>query len=368
MNKALNIILSGGGTGGHIYPAIAIANAIKELCPKCKMLFIGANGKMEMEKVPAAGYTIKGIDIIGLQRKITPKNLLLPYYLFKSMQQVKNIFNEFKPDAVIGTGGYVSFPVLFTAQMSSIPTFIQEQNAYAGLANKLLSKKAQKIFVAFDNMHHFFSKDKIILSGNPVRSDLIDIHQKKHEALTHFSLNEKYPTILVLGGSLGAGSINNTIAKNIDYFIQNNIQLIWQMGKNFYSHINSSLSQKLNNSLIRYKDFIYEMNWAYAAADIIVSRAGASTIAELQVVGKPAILIPSPNVTADHQTKNAQSLAEKNAAIIIKDNETGNKLIPQLHELLTNKKLQSGLSQNISQMAKPHAAQTIAKDILNVLS
>lgn len=368
MNKAPNIILSGGGTGGHIYPAIAIANAIKELCPNCNILFIGANGKMEMEKVPAAGYNIKGIDIIGLQRKITLKNFLLPYYIFKSIQQVKNIFKELKPDVVIGTGGYVSFPVLITAQNSSIPTFIQEQNAYAGLANKILSKKAQKIFVAFDNMHHFFPKNKIILSGNPVRNDLLNIHQKRHEALKHFSLNEKQPTILVLGGSLGAGSINNTIAKNIDYFIQNNIQLIWQMGKSFYSQITPSLSEKINNPLIFYKDFIYEMNWAYAAADIIVSRAGASTIAELQVVGKPAILIPSPNVTADHQTKNAQSLAEKNAAIVIKDNETENKLIPQLQKLLTNKTLQSDLSQNISKMAKPYAAQTIAQNILNTLS
>ncbi|RME14749.1 MAG: undecaprenyldiphospho-muramoylpentapeptide beta-N-acetylglucosaminyltransferase [Bacteroidetes bacterium] len=368
MNKTLNIILSGGGTGGHIYPAIAIAHAIKQLHPGSNILFIGANRKMEMEKVPAAGYPIKGIDIIGLQRKITLKNFLLPYYILKSIQQVKNIFKEFKPDMVIGTGGYVSLPVLLTAQASSIPTFIQEQNAYAGIANKILSKKAQKIFVAFDNMHRFFPKDKIILSGNPVRSDLLNIHQKKQEALTHFSLNEKYPTILVLGGSLGAGSINNAIAKNIDYFIQNNIQLIWQTGKNFYSQLSYPLSEKLNNTLIYHRDFIYEMDLAYAAADIIISRAGASTIAELQIVGKPVIIIPSPNVTADHQTKNAQALKEKNAAIIIKDNEIQNKLIPQLQELLTNKKLQTILSQNIFQMAKPNAAQIIAQEILNTIS
>lgn len=368
MNKTLNIILSGGGTGGHIYPAIAIAHAIKQLHPNSNILFIGANGKMEMEKVPAAGYSIKGIDIIGLQRKFTLKNLLLPYYLIKSIRQVKNIFQEFKPHAVIGTGGYVSFPVLFTAQRLSIPTFIQEQNAYAGLANKILSKQSQKIFVAFDNMHRFFQKDKIILSGNPVRNDLLNIHQKKQEALKHFSLNEKYPTILILGGSLGAGSINNAIAKNIDYFIQNNIQLIWQMGKIFHSQLSYPLSEKLNNTLIHHKDFIYEMDLAYAAADLIISRAGASTIAELQIVGKPAILIPSPNVTADHQTKNAQALEEKNAAIIIKDNEIQNHLIPQIHKILHNKTLQTTLSKNISQMAKPHAAQIIAQEILHTIS
>ena len=368
MNKPLNIILSGGGTGGHIYPAIAIAKAIQQLNPNTNILFIGANNKMEMEKVPSAGFPIKGIDIIGLQRKITIKNLLLPYYLFKSIYQSLQIIHSFQPHAVIGTGGYVSFPVLAAAQLKNIPTYIQEQNAYAGLTNKLLSKKTKKIFVAFNNMHLFFPKNKILFTGNPVRNDLLNIHQKKEIALKHFSLSSQYPTILVLGGSLGAKNINQTIANNLNFFLQNKIQLIWQMGKTFYNTLPSSLSKQLSHPLFYYKDFIYEMNLAYAAADLIVSRAGATTIAELTIVAKPSILIPSPNVTANHQTKNALALSQQNAAILIEDQNIHHQLINQIDTLIKHPELQQKLSQNISKFAKPNAASDIASTILKDLS
>lgn len=368
MNQKINIILSGGGTGGHIYPAIAIARAIHPLKDECDILFVGANGKMEMEKVPASGFHITGIDIRGLQRKLSLKNFSLPYYILKSIFQTIKIFKSFRPNVVIGTGGYVSFPVLLVAQWMKIPTYIQEQNAYAGLANKLLSKKCRKIFVAFDNMQNFFPEKKIILSGNPVREDLINVYEKRQSAFKHFSLDSKKPVVLVLGGSLGAKSINQTIAQHLDYFIQNEIQLIWQMGNFFYSQLHSDILKKLNHPLFYFKDFIYEMDNAYSAADIIISRAGASTIAELQVIGKPAILIPSPNVTADHQTKNALSLAQKDAAILIKDNEVNEQLINQIDKLLQDADWRKKLSDNIKKLAKPDAAKNIAKEILKDLN
>ncbi len=362
MKASLNIILSGGGTGGHIYPALAIARSILEIQPNAKILFVGANGRMEMEKIPAAGFTIRGIDIIGLQRKINLKNFFLPFYLLKSIQQVKHIFRAFQPDMVIGTGGYVSFPVLLMAQLQNIPSYIQEQNAYAGLANKLLAKRAKKIFVAFENMEMFFPKDKIVFAGNPVRNDLLNLNKEK--ALQHFQLNSAHPVVLVLGGSLGAKSINEAILGNIEYFIQNRIQLIWQMGKNFYSQLSFEVKKKLEVPNVVYKEFIYEMDKAYAAADVIISRAGASTIAELSVVSKPSILIPSPNVTDDHQTKNAQAMVHQHAALMIKDTEVNKQLMNTLDHLLKNKTLQDTLSQNIQKFSKPEASKNIAQIIL----
>ncbi len=364
MNKNLNIILSGGGTGGHIYPAVSIAKAISQLHQNCNILFVGANGKMEMEKVPAAGFKIKGIDIIGFQRKLSIKNLFIPYYLYMSISQVRKIFSEFKPNIVIGTGGYVSFPVLLTAQLRNIPTYIQEQNALPGLANKILSKKAKKIFVAYDNMDLYFPKEKIIVSGNPVRTDLLHLENKKKQAIHHFQLHNNSPIVLVLGGSLGAKTINEAIAQNIDFFMENNVQLIWQMGKNYFKNINQSLSNKLSQYSIYYKDFIYEMDFAYAAADIIISRAGASTLAELSIVGKPAILIPSPNVTNDHQTKNALAFIKKDAAIMIKDTDAIQELPTQLRQILNNHTLQQKLSENIQKLAKPNSTDIIAQNIL----
>lgn len=367
MTQSLKIIISGGGTGGHIFPAIAIARAILKINAYSDILFIGANGKMEMEKVSAAGFPIKGIDIIGLQRKLTLKNFFIPYYLLKSIQQVKNIFKEFHPHLVIGTGGYVSFPVLMTAQLQKIPSYIQEQNAYAGLTNKILAQYAQKIFVAFDDMEKFFPTKKIVKVGNPVREDLLQISQiDKQAAANHFSLQHNHPIILVLGGSLGAKTINECIAQHLHFFTQHNIQLIWQMGKNYYQNIPDDIHAQLKQSKhIFYKDFIDAMNMAYAAADIIVSRAGASTIAELSIVGKAAILIPSPNVTADHQTKNAMALVKKSAAILIKDNEVGTQLIPQIQQLIQNPPLQKDLSKNIQSLAQPKASMLIAEHILS---
>lgn len=367
MNKALKIILSGGGTGGHIYPAVAIAKAIQENYSNAKILFIGANERMEMEKVPAAGFEIKGIDIIGLQRKLTFKNVLIPYYLFKSAQQVKKIFQEFYPDVVIGTGGYVSFPVLLTAQLQGIPNYIQEQNAYAGLANKLLAKKTRKIFVAFNNMEKFFPKNKIIVSGNPVRNDLEQLELIREKSILFFQLKNDKPIVLVIGGSLGAKSINDAIYQNIDYFKQNSVQLIWQMGKSFFNQLTLEMKQTLEHPNIFYKDFIYEMNFAYAAADLIISRAGASTIAELAIVGKPAILVPSPNVTDDHQTKNAFSLVQQNAAILVKDSEVTQNLIFNLKKILNDSTLKNQLSTNIKKFSQPNAANLIAQTILNDL-
>ncbi|GIV26379.1 MAG: UDP-N-acetylglucosamine--N-acetylmuramyl-(pentapeptide) pyrophosphoryl-undecaprenol N-acetylglucosamine transferase [Bacteroidia bacterium] len=367
MNTKLKIILSGGGTGGHIYPAVAIAKAIQKNYTDVEILFIGANGRMEMEKVPAAGFHIKGIDIIGLQRKLTLKNIFIPYYLFKSIQQVKKIFQEFRPDVVIGTGGYVSFPVLLTAQFQNIPNYIQEQNAYAGLANKLLAKKARKIFVAFNDMEKFFPKDKIVVSGNPIRNDLEQLDILKEKSISFFNLKKDRPIVLVIGGSLGAKSINETIYQNINFFKNHSIQLIWQMGKSFYNQLTLEMKQSLNHPDIFYKDFIYEMNLAYAAADLIISRAGASTIAELAMVGKPTILIPSPNVTDDHQTKNALSLVHQNAAILVKDNEVTQKLIPTIDKILNDLSLQNELSKNIKKLSQPDAANLIVQTILNDL-
>ena len=367
MNLSFNIIISGGGTGGHIYPAISIAQSIQEINPHTNILFVGAHGRMEMKKVPYAGFQIQGINMMGLQRKITLKNFLLPYYILKSIQQVKQIFQVFKPDAVIGTGGYVSFPVVYTAQIKHIPNYIQEQNAFAGLANKILAKRSNKIFVAFDKMEKFFPKEKIIVSGNPVRQDLHNIQEKKQYAHPHFHMHTHHPVVLILGGSLGAQRINETIAQNIDFFIQNNIQLIWQMGTHFYANISNELKTQLQKYSVYYKDFIYEMDLAYAASDVIISRAGASTIAELALVEKPVILIPSPHVTNNHQMKNALALSEKNAALLIPDHQVPTQLIPALQKIIKDKELQQTLSANIKKWAKPHAAKTIAQYILNDL-
>ncbi len=364
MNKKNKILISGGGTGGHIYPAIAIAKSILEANPDVEILFVGANGKMEMEKVPAAGFKIKGVDIIGFQRKLTIKNLLLPYYILKSFIQVSKIIHEYKPDVVIGTGGYVSFPLLKMAQLKKIPTIIQEQNAFAGLANKLIGKKANLICVAFDNMEKYFPKDKIVITGNPVRKDLIFCQEKKADALNFFKFVSQKKTISVLGGSLGARTINEAIFNHIDFFEKNNIQLIWQTGKSFYIKAQEKVK---NYSNIYCKDFIYEMDHVYAASDYVISRAGASTIAELAVTLKPAILIPSPNVTNDHQTKNALALVNKNAALMIQDDLAQSQLIPTIQNLINDSKLAESLSTNIKYFANTDAADNIAKYALKLI-
>ena len=309
-------ILSGGGTGGHIYPAIAIADELKKRYPDAEFLFVGANDRMEMQRVPQAGYSIKGLQIAGIQRKLSLKNLLLPFKLLKSLYQARQIIQKFQPDAVIGTGGYASAPTLKAAQWLKVPYFIQEQNSFAGITNKWVSKKANKIFVAYQNMEKFFPKAKIQITGNPIREGLTTIQDKNKNAFESFSLDENKFTLLVLGGSLGAKSINQLISSNLSFFQENEVQILWQCGKFYYDEYKEKQTE-----MVQVRPFIENMNDAYAVADVIISRAGASSVSELCVVGKPVIFVPSPNVAEDHQTKNAQAIADEKAAILIKETE-----------------------------------------------
>lgn len=361
------IIISGGGTGGHIYPAIAIANAIKEIEPNADILFVGANGKMEMEKVPAAGYKIKGLDVVGLQRKLTLKNLAFPFKLLKSLRTAKKIVKKFNPDIAVGVGGYASGPTLKMAEKLGKPTLLQEQNSYAGITNKLLAKKAKTICVAYDNMERFFDKNKIKITGNPVRKDILNIDNKKDEAISYFKLNKNKKTILIIGGSLGARTLNNSIKENLDLINNANVQLIWQTGK-IYNEEMQVVTKKNNNPDIKAMPFISKMDLAYAAADVVVSRAGALSVSELCLVKKPCVLVPSPNVSEDHQTKNAQSLVNKKAALLVKDNESITKLVPIVLSLLNDDTQQSDLKRNISKLGKPNAAKDIAKEVLYIVN
>jgi UDP-N-acetylglucosamine--N-acetylmuramyl-(pentapeptide) pyrophosphoryl-undecaprenol N-acetylglucosamine transferase len=357
------VIISGGGTGGHIFPAISIANALKTIDSSIEILFVGAEGRMEMEKVPAAGYKIIGLPVAGLQRKPTFKNLLFPYKLLKSLVKASSIINEFKPDAVVGVGGYASAPVVMQAQRKGIPTLIQEQNSYAGMTNKRLAKKAKYICVAYPRMEQFFSQEKICLTGNPVRQDLFALKNIRQEAVRFFGLDSNRLTVLSLGGSLGARTMNESIAASLPELEKNNIQLVWQTGKPFCA---TAREMAANSRSVKVFDFIQRMDYAYAAADIIVSRAGAGTISELCIVGKPAILIPSPNVAEDHQTVNARSLAANDAAIAIADVAAHNTLLSTIIELINNRETASKLGKNISALALPNAAGDIAKKILTL--
>lgn len=364
--KPLKIILSGGGTGGHIFPAVAIANEIKKLVPHVDILFVGAMGKMEMEKVPNAGFKIIGIPIAGLQRNlITLANLKLPYLLLRSLLKTKKIIKEFMPDVVIGTGGYASGPLLRAAVNKGIPALLQEQNSYAGITNKILSKKAGKICVAYEGMEQFFPKDKILLTGNPVRQDIHDTKLKKNEGLDFFKLSANKKTILVIGGSLGARTINEAIGANLQKLVDQNIQLIWQTGKTYYQ-LALDQSKSYSNDAIYPLEFISRMDLAYAAANIVISRAGASSISELCNIGMPSILVPSPNVAEDHQTKNAMALVNKHAAILVKDYEARDKLIDVAVDLLNNNAHQVTLVNNISQMAFQNSANVIAMEVLKL--
>jgi len=364
MNKKLKFIISGGGTGGHIFPAVAIANELKKMQPDAEFLFVGAKGRMEMEKVPAAGYKIVGLWISGLQRKLTLSNLSFPFKVISSLIKARKIINEFKPDAVIGTGGYASGPTLRAAASKGIPTVIQEQNSYPGITNKLLSKKVNKICVAYAGLERFFPKEKIVFTGNPVRQDIKSIEEKRQEAISFFGLNENQKTILIIGGSLGARTINEAIGSGLKELSENNIQVIWQTGK---SYIETARQQAQGLNTIKVFDFISRMDLAYAAADCIISRAGASSVSEIQIVGKPCILIPSPNVAEDHQTKNAMALVKTNAALLVKDTSAKNELIKKVIELINDNQLQEELKNNISKMAMPNAAEQIAKEILNLI-
>lgn len=363
MKKAINIIISGGGTGGHIYPAIAIANEIKNRYPTANILFVGASDKMEMQKVPEAGYQIKGLWISGIQRKISLKNLLFPIKLVSSLFKANTIIRQFKPNIAIGTGGFASGPTLMVAGIKNIPTLVQEQNSYPGITNKLLSKKANKICVAYDNLTRFFPKDKIIKTGNPVRQDLLNIQTKVSKAKIFFKLAATKKTILILGGSLGAKKINELVASNLDFFEEQNIQLIWQCGKLYiddYTKYNS-----LEN--VQVYSFLNKMDLAYAATDFIISRAGASSVSELCIVGKPAIFIPSPNVSEDHQTKNAKSIVDKKGAILIRENEFAT-FQTIMKDLLENKEKQYALSRNIKALALPNATSDIVNEIEKLIN
>jgi len=362
---APRIIISGGGTGGHIFPAIAIANALKKLDPATEILFVGANGRMEMEKVPAAGYKIIGLDIQGIQRKSIWKNVLFPVKLFKSIRKALSILKYFKPDAVVGVGGYASGPLLYAASVKKIPYLIQEQNSYAGITNKWLGKKAQKICVAFDGMEKFFPFSKIIKTGNPIRRDSVNIAGKHMQALELYKLSAFKQTILVTGGSLGARTLNNSIMAGLDKIIAADVQVVWQTGKFYYKGIIEKLGENYHPD-IRIVEFLNRMDLAYAAADVIISRAGAGTIAELCVIKKPVILVPSPNVAEDHQTKNALALVQNNAAAFVADKDAGAKLVDKALELLNDKATQKTLSNNIGKMAMPDADEVIAKEVMKL--
>lgn len=363
MNKNNKIIIAGGGTGGHIFPAVAIANALKKQKPELEILFIGAKGKMEMERIPEAGYRIKGLDIAGFNRGHLLKNISLPFKLMKSYMQVKNIFKDFIPDAVIGVGGYSTYPVLKYAQNKSIPTFIHESNSFAGKSNILLGKNADEIFVSSDGMEKFFPKEKVTFTGNPVRKKIIESHVEETDALTFFGLQPGKKTFLVVGGSLGAKSINDLIAKHIADLKTLDIQLIWQTGK-----VNAdeySRMAKMAEGNVFVSTFISEMEKAYAAADIVVARAGAMTVSELCVVGKPVIFVPYPYAAEDHQTVNAKNLVEKGAAILVPDNEVSAKLYPAITELIFDENKQIQMKENISSLAVKNADEVIATKILN---
>lgn len=360
--QLLSVIISGGGTGGHIFPAIAIANKIKENCPDCKILFVGADGKMEMEKVPKAGYEIVGLPIRGLQRKLTFQNFLVPFKLIASLRKAKRIIKEVKPDIAIGVGGYASAATLRVAARMGVPTLIQEQNSYPGITNKWLAKKAKTICVAYENLEQFFPKEKIVMTGNPVRKEMVDIEGKREKALAHFNFKSDLKTVLVIGGSLGARTLNESFKKDIQKLIDANVQIIWQSGKLYYPKLKEE-AERVNSNLIYLSDFIYEMDLAYAAADIVVSRAGAISISELCLVGKPTVLVPSPNVSEDHQTKNATALVVKNAAILVKDSDAQNVLVDQVLHLLNDKVKCLSLGDNIKELGIDNAPDRIFSEI-----
>ena len=355
-------ILSGGGTGGHIYPAIAIANELKLQFPDAEFLFVGAKDKMEMQKVPQAGYEIKGLWIAGLQRKLTLQNLMFPLKLASSLLESRRIIKQFKPNVVIGTGGFASGPLLQAAGSAGIPTVIQEQNSFPGITNKLLSKKANAICVAYENLERFFPKEKIVLTGNPVRQDLIDIDSKREEAISYYGLDPNKKTLLVLGGSLGARRINQLVEKELQNFVSQDIQLIWQCGKLYFEDY-----KKHNQSNVKVVDFIERMDFVYAAADVIVSRAGASSVSELCIVGKPVIFIPSPNVAEDHQTKNAQAIVDAKGAILLKEAELETQFSIVFEALIKDQDKQKQLSENIKKLAKPNATKIIVNEIAKLL-
>ncbi|MFC4632854.1 undecaprenyldiphospho-muramoylpentapeptide beta-N-acetylglucosaminyltransferase [Dokdonia ponticola] len=360
--RPYKVILSGGGTGGHIYPAIAIAREIQKRYPDTEFLFVGANDRMEMEKVPQAGFKIEGLWISGIQRSLSLENLKFPFKLLSSLRKSNQILKRFQPDVVIGTGGFASGPLLKKATSKKIPALIQEQNSYAGITNKLLSKSVQKICVAYDRMDRFFPEDKIIKTGNPVRDDLLTIASKREEALSKYGLSSDKKTVLVIGGSLGARAINELVGKQLDFFAKHDVQLLWQTGKFYYEQY-----KHLASNSVQVMAFIDQMDLAYAAADIIISRAGAGSVSELCIVGKATVFIPSPNVAEDHQTKNALAITAENAAVLIRENELDEKFETELELLLQDKEQREALGTAIKALALPDATKHIVDEVEKLL-
>tara|TARA_Y100001933_G_scaffold265051_1_gene334706 strand:- start:1673 stop:2761 length:1089 start_codon:yes stop_codon:yes gene_type:complete len=355
-------ILSGGGTGGHIYPAVAIANELKRRYPDAEFLFVGAKDKMEMEKVPQAGYEIKGLWISGIQRKLTLKNLMFPFKLISSLLEARKIVKQFRPHVAIGTGGFASGPLLRMAESSGVPCVLQEQNSFAGITNKLLAGKADKICVAYDGMERFFPKEKIVKTGNPIRTDLVNIEKDKKEAAKFFGLDGNKKTVLVLGGSLGARRINQLIGKELVFFEKQGLQVLWQCGKLYYEEY-----KKHESNSVKVLAFVNRMDLAYATADVIISRAGAGSVSELCLVGKPVIFIPSPNVAEDHQTQNAKALVAKDAAIMLRETELDSEFEKSFSGLMESQELQRKLGGNIKKMAMPKATEHIVDEIEKLL-
>ena len=369
--RKLRVIISGGGTGGHIFPALSIANKLKELNPETEILFVGAEGRMEMEKVPAAGYRIVGLPVAGLQRKLTLSNFALPFKVLKSISMAKKLIREFRPDIAIGVGGYASAPLLWAAGRLGVPTLIQEQNGFAGLTNKIVGKKALKICVAYDNMERFFPADRIIFTGNPIRKEIVPATQQmKDEAYEFYGLDPKKKHIFVVGGSLGSATLNNAMKKWIADGCPGgeNLEVIWQCGKYYKASIDGFMQEHSAKAAgIQHSDFIQRMDLAYAAADVVISRSGASSVSELCAAHKAAIFVPSPNVAEDHQTHNAMALVSKDAALMVRDWDAKEQLLPTACDLLENPEKIATLEKNISALARTEAAMDIAKEVYTVL-
>ena len=366
MDDELRIIISGGGTGGHIFPAVSIANAIRAKHPDAKILFVGALGRMEMQRVPAAGYEIVGLPISGFNRKNMLKNVAVLYKIWKSQQMAKNIIRKFKPMAAVGVGGYASGPMLNQCTKMGIPCLIQEQNSYAGVTNKILSKKVDRICVAYDGMERFFPADKIVKTGNPVRQALLDTKLTRAEALNSFGLSEDKKTILIVGGSLGARTVNESVMQNLDMVKESGVQFIWQTGKYYNESIMAELKTRGTVPSLRVTDFISDMGAAYKAADLVISRAGASSISEFCLIGKPVILVPSPNVAEDHQTKNAMALVNKNAALYVKDADAPAEVVKLALQTVKDDAKLKELSENILKLALPDSADIIADEVVKL--
>jgi UDP-N-acetylglucosamine--N-acetylmuramyl-(pentapeptide) pyrophosphoryl-undecaprenol N-acetylglucosamine transferase len=360
------IIISGGGTGGHIFPAIAIANAFRERHPDAQILFVGAKGRMEMTRVPEAGYQIVGLWISGLQRKLTWSNLLFPVKLAVSYVRAAVIIKRYKPHVVIGTGGYASGPIMIAATRFGIPAVIQEQNSFAGLANKQVAEKARKVCVAYEGMERYFPKDKIVLTGNPVRKDIISVGEKREKARAHFGFEANRKTLLVIGGSLGARTINESLLAGVEKLIDAQVQVIWQTGKGYYDSYRAQLV-KYDLRRLRVQDFVKEMDMAYAAADVVISRSGALAVSELCIAGRPSILVPSPNVAEDHQMKNAMALVDKDAALLVADKDAKAKLVDEALKLLFDEQQAARLSDNIKRLARPRATEAIVDEIEKII-